>query len=636
MEIIEKDLPQLTVGLDSLDDSANYVHITDVKENTNYYCPCCKGLIKPRAYKKDINYQVQPHFCHETGGCSDETYIHYICKNWLFEKGCKFIINDTIYEVDSIQVEKILHTSFGDYRPDIIVTTTVGKVFYFEIKVSNKKTDLYAPKWDELGNDVVEVDTRYFINQKCKNDIPEFNLIYSDGECFIKSYSRTDYEETIARRKLEWKRQDKLNYKIQWERLDWFWISLRDYKENNNDDKVEETFKFLDFSDQFEVCEIVKKMNCQSLYPKLHDIAISNFKSEVLKLNSQIVTISIHKKKNCKNIILITIKINYSHIEISLDSRKILYTDYTRIKNEINAFKKRETKFIDSYKKLKETLAIGEYEINTEYGIDVYSYIRGFKKKVGSMGDLHGNGLSQRRIDYFFECVECDKNNYNQEIRFDKIRRLLISNKIIEKINSIALTINPRIAIDMNENLSIRCMFTYKDISCDLFVYETFRSTQEIELDDITSYILKKVVSQIREYNQIVTFDYGILDYLILIRDRINNCKNGLWQSSIALKQNNFENRYTKEKITTSEITLWIKLFKDNRDYIVENLIIHDNKMLFQNSDAYKNKKHYDWGDSEWRIFYNEDEVFQNVENIMISLIFQYRNKFKELLIVQK
>lgn len=636
MEIIERELPQLIVGLDSLDDSANYVHIADVKENVDYYCPCCKGLIKPRAYKKDINYQVQPHFYHETGGCSDETYIHYICKNWLFEKGCKFIINDITYKVDNIQVEKTLHTSFGNYRPDIIVTTTIGKVFYFEIRVNNKKTDLYAPKWDELGNDVVEVDTRYLINQKYKNDIPEFNLIYSDGECFIKSYSRTDYEETIARRKLEWKRQDKLNYKIQWERLDWFWISLRDYKENNNGDKVEEAFKFLDFSDQFEVCEIVKKMNCQSLYPKLHDIAISNFKSEVLKLNSQIVAISIHKKKNCKNIILITIKINYSHIEISLDSRKILYRDYTRIKNEINAFKKRETKFIDSYKKLKETLVIGEYEINTEYGIDVYSYIRGFKKKVGSMGDLHGNGLSQRSIDYFFECVECDKNNYNQEIRFDKIRRLLISNKIIEKINSIVLTINPHIAIDMNENLCIRCMFTYKDISCDLFVYETFRSTQEIELDDITSYILKKVVSQIREYNQILTFDYKILDYLILIRDRINNCKNGLWQSSIALKQNNFENRHTKEKITTSVITLWIKLLKDNRNYVIENLIIHDNEMLFRNSYAYKNKEHFEWGDSEWKIYRNENEVFQNVENIMVSLIFQYRNKFKELLIKQK
>ena len=92
-----------------------------------------------------------------------------------------------------------MHTSFGDYRPDIIVTTTVGKVFYFEIKTTNRKTELYAPKWDELGNDVVEVDTRYFINQKYKNDIPVFNLIYSDGECFIKSYSRNEYEDIILR-----------------------------------------------------------------------------------------------------------------------------------------------------------------------------------------------------------------------------------------------------------------------------------------------------------------------------------------------------------------------------------------------------------------------------------------------------
>ena len=211
MEIVEKDLPQLIVALDSLNDDANYVHILDAKENTNYYCPCCKGVVKPRAYKKDKNYQVQAHYYHETGGCNEETFVHYICKTWLFEKGCKFIVNDTQYEVENIEVEKTLHTSFGNYRPDIIVTTTVGKVFYFEVKTTNKKTELYAPKWDELGNDVVEVDTRYFINQKFKNDIPVFNLIYSDGECFIKNYSRNEYEDIIAIRKLEWKRQEKLN-----------------------------------------------------------------------------------------------------------------------------------------------------------------------------------------------------------------------------------------------------------------------------------------------------------------------------------------------------------------------------------------------------------------------------------------
>ena len=270
LDIIEKDLPQLIVGLDSLDDSANYIHIEDVKENIHYYCPCCKGLIKPRAYKKDIDYQVQAHFYHETGDCSEETYIHYICKNWLFEKGCKFIVKDVEYEVDYIEIEKTLHTSFGDYRPDIIVSTSIGKVFYFEIKTTNRKSALYAPKWDELGNDVVEVDTRYFVNQKHKNDVPEFRLIYSDGECFIKSYSRADYEDTIAKRKLEWKRQDKLNYKIQWERLDWFWHNLTNYKcYNNQEDHVVNSFQKLQFDDMDFVISIVRKMKCLVLYQKL-------------------------------------------------------------------------------------------------------------------------------------------------------------------------------------------------------------------------------------------------------------------------------------------------------------------------------------------------------------------------------
>ena len=227
-------MPQLIVALDSLDDDANYIHINDVKENVIYYCPCCKSVVKPRAYKQGVDYQMQPHFYHESGGCNEETYVHYICKNWLFDKGVQFFVNGIEYEVDSIETENTLHTSFGDYRPDIIVVTTDGKTFYFEIKSTNRKTELYAPKWDELGNDVVEVDVRDFINQKVQSDIPVFNLIYSDGECFIKSYTKKDYDEIIATRKKEWKRQDKLNYKIQWERLDWFWETLVDYKRNKN------------------------------------------------------------------------------------------------------------------------------------------------------------------------------------------------------------------------------------------------------------------------------------------------------------------------------------------------------------------------------------------------------------------
>lgn len=173
------------------------------------------------------------------------------------------MVNNTEYEVEDVFTEKTLHTSFGDYRPDIIVTTVSGKIFYFEIRTTNRKTEHYIPKWDELGNDVVEVDTRYFINQKCKNDVPVFNLIYSDGECFIKTYTRNDYDNTIAERKLQWKRQDKLNYKIQWERLDWFWNAMQKYKNNELGlDSVFEFFKCLDIFDK-EICfDLLKKQTC--------------------------------------------------------------------------------------------------------------------------------------------------------------------------------------------------------------------------------------------------------------------------------------------------------------------------------------------------------------------------------------
>lgn len=282
---IQKDLPQLIVALDSLDDTANYIHINDAKEGVIYYCPCCKGIIKPRAYKNDKEYQYQAHFYHDDGGCNEETYIHYICKTWLFESGCKFKVDNEIYIVDKIETEKTYHTQFGDYRPDITVHTTIGKIFFFEIKHTNKKTEDYIPKWDELENDIVEVDTRYFINQKYKNDIPVFKLIYSDGECYIKSYTKKDYDDVIAKRKMEWKRQDKLNYKMMWEKLDWFWIEVQKYKnDNSNPDLLLNAFKSLSFYDIENCWNILNKMSCCKAIRNDCRNIVNNKSSEMFKL----------------------------------------------------------------------------------------------------------------------------------------------------------------------------------------------------------------------------------------------------------------------------------------------------------------------------------------------------------------
>ena len=262
-----------------MNDDANYIHIDDVREGVDYYCPCCRGLIKPRAYKKDAGYQKQPHFYHESGGCKEETYVHFICKNWLFNKGARFIINGNEHEVESIETEKTLTTSFGNYRPDIIVHTTGDKIFYFEIKATNRKSEVYAPKWDELGNDVVEVDVKEFINQKIKDGIPVFNLIYSGGECFIKSYTKKDYDETIAIRKKEWKRQDKLNYKVQWERLDWFWETLRRFGNDEcNKENVISAFMELCYEDKFWCYKNIKSKSCLDLKTDLAECFKNQFK----------------------------------------------------------------------------------------------------------------------------------------------------------------------------------------------------------------------------------------------------------------------------------------------------------------------------------------------------------------------
>lgn len=272
MKKSEKYFPQLVVGLSSLDEHAQWVHISQAKTDEVYYCPCCKGEIRPRAIKEDESYKMQPHFYHSSGGCSEETYVHYICKTFLFENGCKFIVNGTEYEVENVEVEKTLSTSFGNYKPDIIVTTTEGKIFYFEIRSTNKKTQHYIPKWDELGNDVVEVNTSDCVNQRFSTGVPEFNLIYSNGECFIKSYTHKDYDEVIAKRKLHWKRQEVLDYKIQWERLDWFWTELQNYVTgNSSEDNVMVYFNQMEYDDKLWCYDNIKKKWCVDLKDKFRN-----------------------------------------------------------------------------------------------------------------------------------------------------------------------------------------------------------------------------------------------------------------------------------------------------------------------------------------------------------------------------
>lgn len=586
MEIVEKDFPQLIVALDSLNDDANYVHILDAKENTDYYCPCCKGIVKPRAYKKDKNYQVQAHYYHETGGCNEETFVHYICKTWLFEKGCKFIVNNIQYEVENIEVEKTLHTSFGDYRPDIVVTTTVEKIFYFEIKTTNKKTELYAPKWDELGNDVVEVDTRYFINQKYKDNVPVFNLIYSDGECFIKSYSRSDYEDIIAKRKLEWKRQDKLNYKIKWEQLDWFWIEMQKYiVGESTDENVLESFNKLDYSDKLWCYYTIKRKSCVDLKEPFKNNINQHFLNMLDSLKND--KISILLKQVSPKIYEVQCRIEFLYLDytlfeeettkvkvqkgdiLSLDYEEDIRKGFSRLQEHIKQCENilKRVKHISNLSYVKSIAphshwASEQYNFhNLYFDIEFEDYIhnKSIKEKIGETSIVSRN-ISESFIE---EKYNKYKNDKLVDLENEIIKTALMNNQLYQNVISELTDI-----CNQYDYLKIRVSNDYRRITllngCTLvFEYEYYKQDLFGEFEnDIRELFVEYINKQIEQYEKIV-------EYVELV----NACKNKMWK--ITHFDGNFITLYLLEPSTNKELKFkYISLCNSNdiRKDIYDNM----------------------------------------------------------------
>lgn len=255
-------VPELMYALDSLSEHSDWKNVYNVSGDDVCYCPICLGKVKLwNGQDPNKIYKKQRCFHHIDGTCSQESQVHFAYKNWLLEKGSRFKVNDKLYEVESAVVEKTIHTSFGDYRPDIMIQTSCGKTFLVEVAYNSKKTDQYIYKWDEIGNDVLEIDVNEQMYTVATNEIPSFKLIYSSktGECYIKRYTTQEYDDLITSRKIYWKRKDILEYKIKWEQLDWFWRELQNFYSNTSAiESVIESFVKMNSKDQKFVCTHLK------------------------------------------------------------------------------------------------------------------------------------------------------------------------------------------------------------------------------------------------------------------------------------------------------------------------------------------------------------------------------------------
>ncbi len=604
MEIFEY-LPQLIVAYDGNDEFANLIHVKKADRYKDYYCPCCGGTVKPRALDSD---KEQSHYYHKTGKCTKESQLHFFCKNWLFEEGSKFYIEDKLFEVVSIDIEKNYPTQFGDYKPDISVHTSDGKTIYFEMFFTNRKTgDDYFCKWDSLGNDVVEVNIKEYMFKTDITTIPSFTYLYHDGDCYSMPYIKRDlYANTIARIKHELTRQKVLNYKARIEQLDWFWQEIR----NNTRESILKIVSKMEYEDMISCYEIIKRKQC-----------VSYLKDDILNIINQKVISDVRESLDLptsdKDIYFdlehirgrtyeAGIRLNFKseHIvhnilyapnsccynfEILRGFPKIVFSKNIMNKNELiipeNKIEDLK-KMYDCVVKHKKDLLEYEKQLS-EFEDDVY--------KVKVNNDLHtvlkkaDNGqyeviFENRRV----EDIDIKKLSEDVENEIKGKNDILFLNTI-QKNEEFQILLSDlkdyKKDIDYNVNIKYDKYYTKKDnrgIYFELYFHNkrVYKAMLQHTLDDFINKIndCKKLIDAFVEAN----------DFIVDLIEKINDCKNNFWKAELLFDYNGFP-----------EIKIDQKLFKVKNPFLsTYEKVCLDNLKEF-----------------------SEEKIIQLVENAMNSIL---------------
>lgn len=271
------------------DENNEVAIIYDLKQedrNKKYKCPVCGSEVKPVAieYKtKDGNTaQVSPHFSHyDITKCNSETAIHWWFKNKILINGDKFIVeadNIVEYKCKDIQIEKVYETSFGYYKPDIVIITECGQTIFFEMNYTNKKNvEDYIDKWIELGNVVVEVDLKDLTESSFYKTIYKFKPLYYKGKCFNQN-SGDLYYNTIG--KMKEKLITQFNYsdiiKERLQKLNWFWTEVINYHQYKTN--IEDIVLYIDncvIEEQEIILKILKSKRCVNLYSEFIEYKVN-------------------------------------------------------------------------------------------------------------------------------------------------------------------------------------------------------------------------------------------------------------------------------------------------------------------------------------------------------------------------
>ena len=609
MDIFEY-LPQLIVAYDGNDEFANLIHVKKANKDDDYYCPCCGGNVKPRALDST---KEQSHYYHISGKCTKESQLHFFIKNWLFEKGSQFFINDVLYEVDFIEIEKTYNTPFGDYRPDVTVHTSSNEIIHFEIFFTNRKTgDNYFCKWDALGNSVVEVNVKEYMCKTDANIIPNFTYLYHDGICYSKTYVKKDlYATTIAKIKNELTKQKVIDYKVRIEKLDWFWQKII---ENSSKEEILKCIDSMSYEDMVSCFEIIKRKQCVSHLKKdvldiINKKVISNIRDSIgLPFDKNVYLDVRHYKGKTYEI----------GIRLNIHTEHIIYNDfYLRCKYNRWDFEK----------------STGYPKIIFKRNIFSFEEIEIPKSKTSELKDIFNKTIEYKKqlIDYEKELSKFEENGY--KIRFNNNRYTVLKITETNKLESILegryienLSINS-LSQEIQHELKDRAeknylenyikgkeaqalisdLRNYKNVNAKVHVgyKKNYNKDQEpgiyFDLEIYNGIIYtEKLTTKKDEFLCIIKsakqeIDNFVRKYKIAIDlvFQINNCKNSFWRADLIFNRigvlcleidqiyiNPSEWYMTKEYMDLSEACL-------SSDMRLRNALINKMKLVMKNMEQY-------------------------------------------------
>lgn len=674
----------------ALDDSKNYIYIKDAKKENTYYCPCCGKQVNTIAITENVNYTMPPHFRHYPNQtCTSESLAHWVYKMWLFEKGSQFYVYDgsdkKLYYVDEIQIEKAFKTDFGEYRPDITIDTACGKRFYFELNFSSpKRGDDYYCKWSFLNNDVIEIDVKKLLKESLNNKIPIFRLIYSDGICYDDKYTKKDIFANTARelfnRKEEIKRQDMLNYKTIWEKLDWFWDEIKKYKSmKSNMNDLLKCFSNVPY-EEMEMCfNIVRRISCINNNQGFRDIINKYFEIE---FNKYFKTTKHKLKGICKIDSSFTIK-RGCFVDITVDKKysisqntsykffrfyenkkwQMFYSYFTEIKNEVDEYINQIPNHIYVVGKINEIITWDKYPLflydvnfnKREKGINLnfnnHKLLTDFEETLYMINNMHNDiaiddyykNIKSKVIENF--CNSCDilQEKYkNVSFKCYGNYGYYGSNTVKIYISSYGTNIDC-LTLDRDSLTITSNLVKNMNISFDNLVNKSYENITEIISDHVEIFILKEIKT--REINmQNKEIKENFIDELI----DSSYCKNAICTlNDMLIEKYNLKcsidaNYYNDEKIllkydsTILNSNLQKVLIDSNTlNYIIINEVlcgyILNNLSSWINSSLVKTiKQNFDfikeidkYNNKTWDFYF-----YKNNRNYYIDLRLNYKNTF--------